>query len=234
MNKWGKSVVAVGIVAAAATAGVATPAFAGHVKTFVVVTYNNATPPNPITVTNLAPTAQVTVSLDYNSCLQAFNNKAFGLVASDDNPSAVTVTPAFYSGLFCGDSRTFTLTGIANGGATIRFDVDAPTGLEGQTSGAQVNVQSTGFSTSGGGNPPGHTRPAAPAVANGFLNTQAQADACKAAYNGDRSWHGEFIRDVAKWQAANHLGKAKDDTTRFPADTDWIAYVQAEVNILCS
>ena len=192
MTKFRVSAVAMGIAVAAAATGAATPAFAGHVKTFVVVTYNNATPPNPITVTNVAPTATVNVTLDT------------------------------------------TLTGIANGGATIKFNVDAPPGLEGQTSGAQVNVQSSGFSTSGGGNPPGHDRPAAPAVANGFLNTSTQTDACKAAYNGDKNWHGEFIRDVAKWQAANHLGKAKDDTTRFPLDTDWIAYVQNEVNTLCS
>lgn len=234
MDKIRLSAAAVGFAVASSAAGAAAPAYAAHVKTFIVVTQNNATPPDPILVTNVAPTAVVTVSLDYNSCLQAFDNKAFGLVASDDNSAAVTVSPASYSGLFCGDSRTFTLTGVANGGATIKFNVDAPPGLEGQTAGAQVNVSSSGFSTNGSGNPPGHDRPAAPAVANGFLNTASQKSACMTAYNGDRNWHGEFIHDVAKWQAANHLGKAKNDTTRFPADTDWIAFVQAEVNSLCS
>jgi hypothetical protein len=236
MNKLRVPAIAMGIALATTAAGAAaTPALAARVKTFVVVTYNNATPPNPIPVTMGAPTAVVTVSLDYNTCLQAFNNKPFGLVASDDNSSAITVTPSFYTTLLCTDSsRQFTLTGVANGGATIKFNVDAPKGLEGQTSGAQVNVVSSGFSTDGGGNPPGHDRPAAPAVANGFLNTASQTDACKAAYDGDKNWHGQFIRNVAKWQAVHHLGKAKDDTSQFPLDTDWIAYVQTEVDMLCS
>jgi hypothetical protein len=235
MKKLGLSAAAVGIAVAASAAGTGTPAFAGHVKTFLIVTYNNTTPPNPIPVTASAPSVVVTVAIDHDTCLQAFNNKAFGVVASDDNASAVTVTPPSYSGLTCEDSaRNFTLTGIATGGATIKFNIDAPPGLEGQTQGAQVNVSATGFGTDGGGNPPGHNRPAAPAVANGFLNTASQKSACQTAYHGDRNWHGEFIRDVAKWQAAHHLGKAKDDTAQYPLDTDWIAHVQAEVNILCS
>jgi hypothetical protein len=61
-----------------------------------------------------------------------------------------------------------------------------------------------------------------------------RATTCKAAYGGRPNWHGHLIRDIAKWAATNHLGKAKDDTVRFPNDNDWIVYVQTEVNQLCS
>jgi hypothetical protein len=83
-------------------------------------------------------------------------------------------------------------------------------------------------------NPDGHSRPAAPAVANAYVGSDPAEAACKAAYGGAHNWHGHLIRDVAHWAATNHLGKAKNDLTRFPTDNDWITFVQTEVNTLCS
>jgi hypothetical protein len=223
--------VALGAVASVSL--VAVPASAGNVKTHVLVTMNGQPVTGPVTVDANAAAPVVTVSLD-DGCLSAFNNKAFGYTTSTDNPSAVTVDPTFRSGLYCPGTTTFSLIGHANGSATIRFDVDAPNGLQGQAPGASITATAINYSTNGGGNPPGHERPAAPAVTNGFLNTQSQKDACMAAYDGAKNWHGQLIRAVAKWAAANHLGKAKDDVQQYPTDNDWIAHVQAEVNTLCT
>jgi len=224
---------AVGVAVATATAGVfaAGAASAAQVKTHVTVS-----PGGPFTLTNPGSLTQiVTVGLDSN-CLNALGNgQTFGIAASTDNSAVATVSPASFSGLQCGQTHDFTITGVGDGGATIHFDAVAKPGLQKQTAGQSANVTVTGFGTvNPPPNPGGHSRPGAPAVANAYISSDVQAAACKTAYDGAKNWHGRLIRDVAHWAAENHLGKAKNDTTRFPTDNDWITYVQTEVNTLCS
>ena len=230
---------ATGVAATALAAGLlaAGPATAAQVKTHVTVS-----PAGPFTFTNGGTVSQiVTVGLDAN-CLQALgNSQTFGIAASTDNAAVATVSPSSWPpantpGLQCGQTHDFTITGVGDGGATIHFDAVAKPGLQKQTAGNSVNVTVSGFGTvNPPPNPDGHARPAAPAVTNAYLGANsAEATTCQAAYGGGHNWHGRLIRDVAKWAATNHLGKAKNDTTRFPGDNDWISYVQTEVNTLCS
>ena len=223
--------VAVSVAALASALLVATPSSAAQVKTHVTVS-----PSGPFTLTNPGSLTQmVTVGLDSN-CLNALGHgQTFGIAASSDNPAVATVSPPSASGMQCGDTRDFTITGVGDGSATIRFDAVAKPGLQKQTAGQSVGVTVTGFGTvNPPPNPDGHSRPAAPAVTNAYVRSQADvAAACQAHYGGTHSWHGKLIHDVAHWAATNHLGKAKNDTTKFPTDNDWILYVQAEVDSLC-
>lgn len=231
MNKLRLPAAAIGLAVLASAAGVMPAALAAQVKTHVTVT-----PGGPFTLTNPgALTQQVTVGLDSN-CLNALGHgQTFGIAASTNNSAVATVSPPSATGLQCGDTANFTITGVGDGSATIRFDAVATPGLQKQTAGQSVGVTVTGFGTTNPPpNPGGHDRPAAPAVANAYISSDSQAAACKAAYDGAKNWHGQLIRSVAKWAATNHLGKAKDDTSRFPTDNDWIVYVQTEVNALCS
>jgi hypothetical protein len=225
---------AAGVAVATVTASLlaAGPASAGKIKTHVTVA-----PSGPFTLTGPgAPTQVVTVGLD-SDCLQALSTgNSFSIAASTDNPAVATVSPASFGPMQCGDTHPFTIMGIGDGGATIHFDAVTKPGLQKQTAGGSVNVTVTGFGTQNPPpNPDGHSRPAAPAVTNAYLRVDtAEAGVCKAAYGGGHNWHGRLMKDVAKWAATNHLGKAKNDETRFPNDNDWINYVKAEVQSLCS
>jgi len=225
------AVVGASAAAVASALLVATPASAAKVKTHVTVA-----PSGPFTLTSPNSLSQiVTVGLDSN-CLTALGHgQTFGIAASSDNPAAATVSPASFAGLQCGQTHDFTITGVGDGSATIRFDAVAKEGLQQQTAGQSVGVTVTGFGTvNPPPNPDGHSRPAAPAVANAYVSSGAQKAACQSAYAGAHNWHGQLIRAVAKWAATNHLGKAKDDLTQYPTDNDWITHVQDEVNTLCS
>lgn len=220
------------VLAATATiaAGVlsAAPASAAKVKTFVVVT-----PPGPFAFDGLSgPTTQnVQVGLDEQSCLHAFTGgQSYTIAAKSDNSAVATVSPSVSGVLNCGDTAPFTITGVGNGGATIQFDAVSSPGLQSQVTNAHVSVTAQHFGTTPVPDPEGHARPAAPAVANGFLRaTPAQADTCKAFY-GTKQWRGQLIHDVAKWAATNHLGKAKQTMS----DDDWMTMVENEVIDLCS
>ena len=207
---------------------VAGPAYAAHVKTFVVVS-----PPGPFLFDGASgPTTQdVTVGLDTDSCLHAFSGgQSYTIVAKSDNTDVATVPTAPSAALKCGDTTTVTITGVGNGGATITFDAVSSPGLQGQITNNHVNVTGQNFSTDGGGNPDGHGKPAAPAVANGFLRANPdQAATCKA-YYGTNSWHGKLIHAVAKWAAENHYGKLKNSMS----DDAWMTLVENEVISLCS
>ena len=224
---------AAGVAAVALAAGLsaAAPASAGQVKTHVTVS-----PSGPFTLTNPGSLTQiVTVGLDGN-CLTALGTgQSFGIAASTDNAAVATVSPTSWPGLQCGQTHDFTITGVGDGGATVRFDAVAKPGLQKQTAGQSVGVTVTGFGTV---NPPpdpeGHSRPAAPAVANAYISDDAQAAKCQAAYDGAKNWHGRLIRDVAKWAAENHLGKAKNDLQQYPTDNDWIVHVRTQVDVFCS
>jgi hypothetical protein len=132
--------------------------------------------------------------------------------------------------LQCGDTAPFTVTGVGNGGATIHFDAVSSPGLQGQVTNASVQVTGQNFSGDPVPNPDGHARPAAPAVANGFLRANPdQAATCEAFY-GTHNWHGRLIHAVAKWAAENHLGKAKNSMT----DDAWMTMVENEVIDICN
>jgi hypothetical protein len=222
--------VSAGIATAALVPGllVAAPAFAGHIKTFVTVT-----PPGPFVFDGTSgPTTQdVSVGLDKDSCLKAFSGgQSYTIVAKSDNTAVATVPTAPSAALQCGDATTVTITGVGNGGATIEFDAVSAPGLQSQVTNARVQVTGQNFSTDGGPNPDGHGKPAAPAVANGFLRANAdQAATCKASY-GTNSWHGQLIHAVAKWAAENHYGKLKNTMS----DDEWMTLVENEVISLCS
>ena len=225
---------AVGLAASVVVAGVfvAGSASAAQVKTHITIS-----PAGPFTLTGPGtPMQVVTVGLDSN-CLQALKNgNDFSIAASTDNSAVATVSPASFGPLQCGQTHDFTITGVGDGGATIHFDAVTKPGLQKQTAGGSTNVTVTGFGTPNPSpNPDGHSRPAAPAVTNGYLKVDsAEADTCKAAYGGGHNWHGRLMKDVAKWGATNHLGKAKNDLTQFPTDSDWLDYVKAKVQSLCS
>lgn len=221
---------AAGVAIAAIGAGLltATPASAGKIKTFVVVTQ-----PGPFAFDGQnGPTfVTVQVGLDEDSCLHAFTGgQSYTIAAKTDNAAVATVSPSVSGVLQCGDTAPFTITGVGNGGATIQFDAVSSPGLQSQVTNAHVQITAQKFGTSPVPNPDGHVRPGAPAVANGFLRANPdQAETCKTFYD-TKHWHGQLIRAVAKWAADNHLGKAKQSMS----DNDWMTKVENEVIDLCS
>jgi hypothetical protein len=225
---------AVGLAASAMAAAVlaAGPASAGQLKSHIEVT-----PGGPFALSSPGALTQiVTVGLDSGCPTALGTGNDFSIAASTDNSAVATVAPASFGPLQCGETHNFTITAVGDGGATIHFDAVTKPGLQKQTAGGSANVTVTGFGTPNPPpNPGGHSRPAAPAVTNAYLKVDgAEADTCKAAYGGGHNWHGRLMKDVAKWAATNHLGKAKNDETRFTTDNDWINYVKAEVQSLCS
>jgi hypothetical protein len=223
----------VGGITAALVVGSTGVASAGTVSHLLVTS-----PSTPISITySGSHDVTVTLKLD-NNCPTVFGNQGqdYGIAAVSDAPAVATVSPASRSGLTCSTVSSFVITGVANGGATVRFDPVAKNrGLQKKLAGVSVNVTVSGFPTDGnGGNPPGHKRPAAPAVANAYLTNPALVSACKTAYaTSGHHWRGALIRTVAKWSATNHLSTKKDNTSIYPTDNDWIQFVQAKVNTLC-
>jgi hypothetical protein len=120
----------------------------------------------------------------------------------------------------------------------LQFDsVAKNSGLQKKLGNASLVVTVTGASTSvNPGEPaPQHKRPAAPAVANAYLNEDALVAACKSEYaTAGHHWHGALIKAVAKWSRDNHYGKLKNDRDLFPTDDSWIKTAQGEVNSLCN
>lgn len=213
------------------SAGIATAGTVSHLQV--------TSPATPITIDYSGPHA-VTIALKLdNNCPVVFSNpeaQDYGIAAVSDAPGVATVSPASVSGLKCSTVSSFVVTAVANGGATVRFDPIAKNrGLQKKLAGVSVNVTVTNFPTDGnGGNPPGHKRPAAPAVANAYLTNPALVSACKTAYaTAGHHWRGALIRTVARWSATNHLSSKKDNTSIYLTDNDWIQFVQAKVNTLC-
>lgn len=225
---------AAGIAAAALAAGVlaAGPASAGQLKSHISVT-----PGGPFALSSPGALTQiVTVGLDSGCPTALGTGNDFSIAASTDNSAVATASPSNFGPLQCGQTHDFTITAVGDGGATIHFDAVTKPGLQKQTAGGSVNVSVTGFGTNNPPpNPDGHSRPAVPAVTNAYLKVDtAEAGTCKAAYGGGHNWHGRLMKDVAKWAAASHLGKAKNDDGQFATDNLWINYVKAEVQHLCS
>jgi hypothetical protein len=201
-------------------------------------------PPGTTAVTSVdidyaaSPTASVSVKLD-NNCPNAYGTgQVYGIAAISSTPAVATVDPTSVSGLHCGSTgAAFTLTGVANGTTTVRFDpVAKNSGLQKKLGGVSVTVTVTNAPTDGnpGGPPPAHKRPAAPAVTNAYLDDPNLKAACKTAYaSAGHHWRGALISTVAHWSARNHLSSKKDDTSLYATDNAWIMFVQAKVNELC-
>lgn len=223
--------------AAAAMTLSLTPASAAMVKSHVIVSQGGSPVTSVIELTKAAPTTTVTATLDDN-CLTVFDNKnnkqTFDIAAGVDVPGTVTVTPASNAPMTCGDSKTFTLTAIANvDKATVRFDaVAAEPGLQKQIAGASVQVRATGFDVTGGDPQPGHVPPAAPAVANSFVRANSDvAGTCQAHFDGAKSWHGKLAKAIARWAHEHHYnGPARQAI----GDNSWILMVDDQVTATCT
>lgn len=183
-------------------------------------------------------TLSVTVKLDDTTCPTVFGaGQTYGIAAISSTPSVATVPSNTVSGLQCGGSgAAFLITGHANGTSTIRFDpvANAP-GLQKKLAGVNFAVTVINAQTDGnGGPPPAHKRPAAPAVANAYLNDAGLKAACQSTFSSSgHAWRGAFIRSIAKWSADNKLSTKKDNTTLYPSDDNWIHYVQLHVDSVC-
>ena len=113
--------------------------------------------------------------------------------------------------------------------------VAAPAGLSKKLAGTTVAVtvtNNTGKDCNGGGPqpPPAGGNPAAPAVANAYLNiSSVVASACQKQFPG-KAWRGNLISAIAHWMPLPE--SLKDDPTLFPGN-DWVTYVQSEVDVAC-
>lgn len=185
---------------------------------------------------NVATTAVVNVKLDGNCPAVYGAGQKYGIAAISDHTAVAKVSPASKDGLKCGSAATaFTITGVGNGGADITFDPVAKTqGLQKKLGGVvlHVTVKNISGSSNNGGGPPGHKRPAAPAVANAYLgNSATLVTACQTKYG--HNWRGAVITQVAHWSAAGKWSTKKDNLTLFPTDDSWVQKVQGVVNTLC-
>lgn len=146
-------------------------------------------------------------------------------------------------GLACG-STSVTLTPVVNPNGN--SDNAAP-GIQRKVNPVSVPVTVTDSASvdpaCGGGTPGGGgANPAAPAVANMYLNGSKAADqvvwnACQAADGGNKNWRGDLVSYIAAWMPTPE--SVKDDTSVFPnpdpttGGDDWTLYVEQEVNNLC-
>ena len=190
---------------------------------------------NPAAVSP-AHSANVVVGLDSNCPNAVAHGQSYG-IAPDVSPY-VSVSPASVSGLKCGQTATFAISGVAatpTGGIDLPFNpVNSAPGQQRKLGGTTVHV--VVIDTTGGGCttdcPTASGRPAAPAVANAYLGDDpGLVSACKATF-GAKAWRGTVISKVADWMPKPE--SIKDDTTVFPEDSDWIIYVQTAVNGLCN
>jgi hypothetical protein len=180
-----------------------------------------------------AHTATVTLGLDPN-CSNAIGVTKYTIVPGVS--SYVSVSPASSAALDCDDTATFTVTGVAVTPASppdtlLNFAaVAANNGLQKKIGGTNIVIVVVDTTPEGGGGceqtstcPPSGERPAAPAVANAYLNSNPQAAAaCKAAY-GTKDWRGRVISKVAADMPKPE--SVKDDTDEYPLDSDWINFV---------
>lgn len=198
--------------------------------------------PNPVNLVVGGSAQQVTVVLDSN-CPNALGN---GLSYSITNGSYDTgiVTISGVSGSYhCGDAgATFTFTPVACGTTSVTFEPvvgnkngQNPRGIQNKVSGVTVPVNVTDPLNPGctGGTNQGGDRPAAPAVANMYLNASdaAYIKACRQHVGGTSNWRGIVISDIAGWMPTPE--SIKDDTSVFPTDADWVDYVTNQVDYYC-
>lgn len=228
-----RGIATVGVALGTAVSLAALPASAAKVKTYIVVEQNGSA----VTDVNMNvgdPDVVLVTHLDDN-CLSAFehaNDKTYGVARTVDAPSVATVSPSTpYTGQDCNDTQSWTVHAVANGDTTVHFDpvvTENGNGLQQQVGGTSVQVH---VGTGGIVNPPGFKRPAAPAIANAHLRPHsADADACKAHYDGANNWRGQVDKAVARWAHENGYNKLKHTFD----ETYWNNLVMTEVDDLCS
>jgi hypothetical protein len=189
-------------------------------------------------VVNAPTSTSVNVKLDSN-CIAAFKvGQSYTITAVSSDPGIATVSPSVSNALQCaGSGANFTVTAVCNGTTTLNFEpVAGPKGIQDKVAGTTVSVTVTNATSATCGTTPppgGGTRPAAPAVANAYLNANsALVAACKTAFASSKNaWRGALISTIADWMPKPE--SIKDDTTAYPTANDWISYVQAKVNALC-
>ncbi|MGH9008739.1 MAG: hypothetical protein ACRDYF_02715 [Acidimicrobiia bacterium] len=190
----------------------------------------DANPAAPVNIGDTPHSASVVVGLDLN-CSQATEATQYSIVAG----TSTFVSVSGVSGLLdCGSTATFTVTGMAPtpiGGAFLHFEPVAKNkGLQKKVHGIDIPI--VVIDTSGTISdcnltdtcPVNNGRPAAPAVANAYLNTNSQAAAaCKSAYNNKKDWRGRVISKVADTMPKPE--SIKDDLTAYPTDAAWVNFV---------
>lgn len=216
-----------------------------------VVSYLTATPSSVTLDLSGVNTAQVNVGLDSN-CINALgapgkNSPTYSVLVGTYDTTIVTVTGTSSSYKCSNAGATFTFTGMACGTANVPFDPAVanaggqdPGGLQNKLGGTSVDVtviDSLSLDPNCGGqinNPPPGGRPAAPAVANHYLNFVVDSSyiaSCKHTVGGGSNWRGIVISDVAAWMPLPE--SIKDDTSVFPNDWDWYSFVYSAVNAIC-
>jgi hypothetical protein len=199
--------------------------------------------PTAVSLDLSGPTTQnVTVNLDSN-CLAAFKvGQTYTVTATITDTGVATVSPGTSVALYCGGSTgpfqaSFTVTAVCPGTTTLNLDpVAGPPGIQKKLSGTQVPVSVTDVNNIGCNTtppPPSGHRPAAPAVANAYLDANSSVtSACKSPYSAAKNaWRGALISSIAAWMPTPE--SVKDNLSIFPTDADWIDYVTSEVNHKC-
>lgn len=234
----------------AAKAGVAALITASGLLSVVVGTANAApsstlvATPGAVSLVVGGPSQAVNVVLD-SGCVNALKNGLHYTVAVGTYNSSIATVSGTSGAYNCGDSgATFTIAPVACGTTNVTFNPvvgnnggQNPKGVQKMLSGVTVPVTVTdpanptcGTITPGDG----RGRPAAPAVANMYLNASdpAYSAACKkVAFKNAPSWRGNLISTVAGWMPKPE--SIKDDLSVFPTDNDWVNYVTNQVDYFC-
>lgn len=181
-----------------------------------------------------AHTATVTVGLDSN-CSNAIEATKYSIVPGSS--AYVSVSPAASGLLKCGQTATFTVTGVAETPAAppaslLHFSALAKnTGLQKKIGGTDITIVVVDTTPEGGGGcepncpPVNEGRPAAPAIANGLLNTiDGLAGACKSAFNNAKNWRGQVISSIADQMPKPESVKDTDYT-----EAGWTAFVKYDL-----
>jgi hypothetical protein len=235
-------------VLAAAALGVVTAATATADPPQSTLVANPAAVTFDIGGTTSAP---VNVGLDAG-CINPLNNgQSYTIVATSGSTAVAAVSPGPSAELKCGQTAPFAVSttawssGIganntaacaAVGSTSLRFTpVISAGGLQKKLHGVDVPVTVTdtadlcGDGGGGGGGGGGGTNPAAPAVANGALNTDPALSAlCKKRFGNAKSWRGSTISFIADWMPKPESIKDADGVKDI-----WATYVVNELNTLC-
>ena len=199
--------------------------------------------PTSVSLTVGGSSQPVTLALDTNCPNALGTGLSYSVTYGSFDGTVVTISGS--SGSYhCGDvGATFTFTPVACGSTSVTFQPvvgnkggQNPGGVQKKVAGVTVPVTVTDPNNptcSGGGGNQGGNRPAAPAVANMYLNSSDSAyiKACRQHVGGTNNWRGIVISSIAGWMPLPE--SIKDDLTVFPTDASWINYVTAQVDYFC-
>lgn len=235
---------AVGVLAVAAgLVAFGTPATASGPSQVVVQ-------PNPINLT-LGTNATVTANLDANCSNALDNGLDYGILVTGLNSDTATASIGTPSTVHCDPTAatppaiSFTFIPVGCGSTSATFTAVAMNKkgkmIPGQNNNlipTTVPVSVTGSTCSSGTvPPPPAVNPAAPAVANQYINEQLPNDyipftcASGTYKKAGKLWRGALIKDVAAWMPLPE--NVKDDQSIFPNNL-WVDLVVSEVDSLCT